>query len=94
MSRDPLKDLDDFKYTYELHEDFTTFPTFSTVTMRTDIFSALMNCPGIPKFNPMMLLHGEQKTEIFHPLPPSGSIKNRIKLADIQDKGKGAVLFI
>lgn len=55
--------------TYELHEDFRVFPTFATCAHRTDIFKVdqkninlkktLTTCPGIPNFNPMMLLHGE-----------------------------------
>lgn len=93
FSTDPMCE-EDFKFTYELADGFTTFPTVSTVTNRFDLFKGLLNNPGLPRFNPMMLLHGEQTTECFSPLPTSGKIINVPKVEDIQDKGKGALLIV
>lgn len=41
-----------------------------------------------------MLLHGEQTTEQFQPLPTTGKVINMPKIEDIQDKGKGALLIV
>jgi hypothetical protein len=49
--------------------------------------------PGL-KFNPMMLLHGEQYVRINNPLAFSGSISNTAKVTGVYDKGKGVVLQI
>ncbi len=82
FSEDPLRE-EDYKFTYELSDGFTTFPTISTVTQKFDLFKGLLGNPGLPKFNPMMLLHGEQSTEVFAPLPTSGKIINQPKIEDI-----------
>lgn len=55
---DPMNESD-LPYTYELHDEFRVFPTFACVLPKLDIFKALTSCPGLPNFNPMMLLHGE-----------------------------------
>jgi acyl dehydratase len=44
------------------------------------------------KFNPAMLVHGEQEIELFGPLPASGSVSVTSKLAGIYDKGSGALV--
>jgi hypothetical protein len=49
--------------------------------------------PGL-KFNPMMLLHGEQYVSIRNPLALSGTISNTAKVTGVYDKGKGVVLQI
>jgi len=56
FSRDPLK-RDDFKFTYEYDSDFRPFPT-NVVTV-TQVTLDRLRVPGLPEFNPMMLLHGE-----------------------------------
>jgi len=33
-----------------------------------------INNPGMPKFNPMSLLHGEESLEIFSPIQPDTTI--------------------
>ena len=68
FSSDPLKE-EDFKFTYELAHGFTTFPTFSSVVDIFALFDQLAECPGFPKFNESLLLHGEQSTQILNPLP-------------------------
>eukprot|EP00922_Rhytidocystis_sp_ex-Travisia-forbesii_P046343 GHVS01069083.1.p1 GENE.GHVS01069083.1~~GHVS01069083.1.p1 ORF type:complete len:386 (-),score=78.42 GHVS01069083.1:323-1480(-) len=52
----------DLKFTYEFSPEFSVLPSFPVVlTSFDDMFEGLNNCSGIPNFNPMMLLHGEQK---------------------------------
>ena len=51
---------DHFKWTYENEDGFSIFPTMNVLAIKNG-FEELFNCPGLPEFNPMMLLHGEQK---------------------------------
>lgn len=57
---------DDFKFTYEYDADFRPFPT-NVVTV-TQISEKSFRVPGLPDFNPMMLLHGEQDVQFVTPL--------------------------
>ena len=84
---------DDLRYTYELKEDFTVFPTAGTTFLLISaVFGPLTECPGMPNFNPMMLLHGEQKIELYKPITPNVKLVTSIKVADVADKGKGALV--
>jgi len=79
------------RFTYELNQDFSVFPTIGATFLEIEkVFGPLANCPGIPKFNPMMILHGEHKIEIFKPVQPNVKIFTTGKISDIVDKGKGA----
>jgi acyl dehydratase len=51
-----------------------------------------LTIPDFPKFNPMMLLHGEQKTEALKPLDPNNSYTSQCEIADVADKVKGALV--
>src|SRR5690606_34551829 len=44
------------------------------------------------KFNPMMLVHGEQALEIKKPLPVEGTIQCTPTVRDIFDKGSGMLI--
>ena len=50
--------------------------------------------PGIPEFNPMMLLHGEESVEIMQPIEPESTVRVQETLIDVQDKGKATVLIV
>jgi hypothetical protein len=41
-----------------------------TFALRVQEIENISNIPGIPKFNPMMLLHGEENLEIYKNLVP------------------------
>src|ERR1700753_49690 len=43
-------------------------------------------------FNPAMLVHSAQATELARPIPAEGTLKATGKIAAIYDKGKGAVI--
>ena len=42
----------------------------------------------------MMLLHGEQKLEIFKPFPKKQNVEVKTEIVDVADKGKGALVSI
>lgn len=93
-SSDPMnvKDLD---FTYELAEDFKIFPTIGAVFYPLDLaFEALRDCPGMPDFNPMMLLHGEEMLKLYRPLKPDHVYQVQGIIEDIQDKSKGALVIV
>lgn len=50
--------------------------------------------PGIPQFNPMMLLHGEEKIELISPIENDTTLVVTEKVHDLQDKGKATVMVI
>jgi len=91
FSKDPLNEKD-LKFTYELNDNFSVFPTYATCVHKTDLFESLIAAPGLPKFNAMMLLHGEHKLEIFKPLQPGAKLETTGKISNVADKGKGALL--
>jgi len=94
FSQDPLAKTD-LAFTYELSDDFKVFPTYATSILDISaVAEAVSNCPGLPEFNPMGLLHG-MHTLIFHkPLKPEATYYQKSWIEDIQDKEKGAVLLI
>lgn len=79
----------DLKFTTE--ENLATLPTFGVIPP----FKALMEMLEVPEIdiNMVMLLHGEQYLEIKKsPLPTSGSLISKPKIANVYDKGKGALI--
>ncbi|MCL4871323.1 MAG: MaoC family dehydratase N-terminal domain-containing protein [Anaerolineae bacterium] len=88
---DPL-DPEELKFVYELSPAFTPLPTMA-VTFPFDAIGNLMNVPGM-RFNPMMLLHGEQELDLLRPLPIQAALTNEAKITHVYDKGSGALLMI
>jgi acyl dehydratase len=76
---------------------FTTENTKDTPQQVLPTFAVIVGGGGIPfdkigSFNPAMLVHGEQRIELFGPLPVEGDIQTTGRVANIWDKGKGAVI--
>ncbi len=91
---DPL-DQDELKFVYELSGGgFQVIPTFAVIFSKAlnDLFLT-GDIAGI-KYNPMMVVHGEQQLEILQPLPPAATVESTSKIIDIQDKGSGLLLII
>jgi peroxisomal enoyl-CoA hydratase 2 len=65
FSKDPMN-RDHFKFTYEFDGDFRPFPT-NAVTI-AQVSEKSFKVPGLPDFNPMMLLHGEEDVQFIKPL--------------------------
>lgn len=94
ISRDPMN-LKDLNYTYERADEFKVVPTFGvTVGSGNAVFEGLLNCPGLPEFNPMMLLHGEHKFELLKPFPKKQKVTIKAEITDVADKIKGALVSI
>lgn len=74
------------QYTYE--NGLKALPSYAVIP----VFETLMGMLDVPglEFNPLMLLHGEQYTEILKPpLPVQATVANEARIAAIYDKGPG-----
>jgi acyl dehydratase len=93
FSRDQMK-VEDHYYTSELKDDdFRVFPTnATTICSGSEVFNMIIDCPGMPEFNPMALLHGEQETYLYKPLKVNQDYISEVELTDVADKKKGALL--
>ncbi|KAH1244200.1 Enoyl-CoA hydratase 2, peroxisomal [Glycine max] len=87
-------DADELKYVYHENgqESIKVLPTFSTLLVLRSGASGY-NLPGL-KYDPRLLLHGQQYIELYKPLPSSCHIHNKVSLAGLHDKGKAAILEI
>jgi 3-hydroxyacyl-CoA dehydrogenase/3a,7a,12a-trihydroxy-5b-cholest-24-enoyl-CoA hydratase len=91
-AKDP-HDPKELQFVYELNgAGFHALPTFA-VTFPFVVLEQIMDVPGL-KFNPMLLLHGEQYLELKRPLPTSGTFTQQAKINKVYDKGKGALIVI
>ncbi|XP_072537991.1 peroxisomal multifunctional enzyme type 2 [Salminus brasiliensis] len=88
------KEPDHLKFLYEGHEDFSCLPTFAVIAAQASMMEGgLSTVPGL-SFDPTRLLHGEQYLELYKPLPTSGTLTSKASIADILDKGSGAVILL
>ncbi len=69
--------------------DQVVFPTFPVV-MGYGAGRGVMS--NIGKFNPAMLVHGQQAVTLARPIPPEGTATLTSRLTDMFDKGKAAVV--
>uniref|UniRef100_A0A8D2ZU51 Peroxisomal multifunctional enzyme type 2 n=1 Tax=Scophthalmus maximus TaxID=52904 RepID=A0A8D2ZU51_SCOMX len=87
------KDPDHLRFLYEGHPDFSCLPTFGVILSQAVLMDGgLLSVPGI-NIDPTQVLHGEHYLEIFKPLPTSGPLTSEATIADILDKGSGAVIL-
>lgn len=82
-----------YNFTYENGDDFQSFPTLAVVLAhRSSLVGSTI--PGMPSFNPMMLLHGEESLEILKPIEPEMNLIIQESIADLQDKKKATVMVV
>ncbi|KAI8055435.1 hypothetical protein BDF22DRAFT_618267 [Syncephalis plumigaleata] len=83
----------DLPFVYEGSSNFSPLPTFGVIPA----FAGMNHVPYdeiLPSFNPMLLLHGEQYLEIRGSLATSGKLTQTVRVIDVLDKGKSAVVVI
>jgi 3-hydroxyacyl-CoA dehydrogenase/3a,7a,12a-trihydroxy-5b-cholest-24-enoyl-CoA hydratase len=94
-AQDPLDDRE-LRHVYELHRDgFTVLPTFAVAPALQAMFKLAQEgkqAPGL-RYGFERVLHGEQYTELRRPLPPRAQLTHHVKIKDIFDKGKNAVVI-
>ena len=79
---------DELQFTYE--RDLKVLPTFGVIPA----FPALFAMGTAMSVNPMMVLHGEQRIELYGPIPTRGTLTTTPTIRAIYDKGKGALLVV
>jgi 3-hydroxyacyl-CoA dehydrogenase/3a,7a,12a-trihydroxy-5b-cholest-24-enoyl-CoA hydratase len=94
-AKDPL-DTKELAYVYELNGDgfkmLPTFPVAPALKAVYELTKAGKQAPGL-HYGFDRVLHGEQYTEIRAPWPKHGKIIQKVKIKDIFDKGKGALVI-
>ncbi len=89
-------DAKELSYVYEMAgEGFKMVPTFPVVAVLRAIFDLAKEgkqAPGL-HYGFDRILHGEQYTEVRAPWPTSGKLIQKIKIKDIFDKGKNALVI-
>ncbi|KAG8011790.1 Peroxisomal multifunctional enzyme type 2 [Nibea albiflora] len=88
------KDPDHLRFLYEGHPDFSCLPTFGVIPSQAAMMDGgLSSVPGL-NIDFTQVLHGEQYLELYRPLPTSGKLTSEATIADVLDKGSGAVILL
>jgi acyl dehydratase len=80
----------ELEYVYEAR--LKVLPSFSVIPA-FGALGGMIAVDGID-INPMMILHGEQRTVLHKPLPTSAKVTSSGRITDVFDKGKGAAVVI
>jgi len=87
-------DPDHLRFLYEGHPDFSCLPTFGVILSQAAMMDGgLASVPGL-NIDFTQVLHGEQFLEIYKPLPTSGTLTSQATVADVLDKGSGALILL
>ena len=91
-NHDPMNS-EDLKYTYENHQNFTILPSF-TAQFSVLGLDKIHDCEGLPDYDHMSLLHGEQRLIIHKPLKIGQELISENSIVDIADKKSGALVTV
>ena len=86
----PPTDPGELAYTYE--KNLVVLPSFAVIPAMSSL-PGLAQVPGL-EFNWAMLLHGEQEVILQRPVPPEATLETSARIAEIYDKGKGALAIL
>ncbi|XP_067424690.1 peroxisomal multifunctional enzyme type 2 isoform X2 [Emydura macquarii macquarii] len=87
------KDPDHLKFLFEGSEEFCCLPSFGVIPAQASMLGGLSSVPGL-NIDFTKVLHGEQYLELYKPFPTSGQLTSESTIADILDKGSGAVILL
>ncbi|XP_019410537.1 PREDICTED: peroxisomal multifunctional enzyme type 2 [Crocodylus porosus] len=88
------KDPDHLKFLFEGSEEFCCLPSFGVIPAQASMLEGgLTSVPGLD-IDFTKLLHGEQYLEMYKPFPTSGELTSEMTIADVLDKGSGAVILL
>ncbi|XP_061881528.1 peroxisomal multifunctional enzyme type 2 [Entelurus aequoreus] len=88
------KDPDHLRFLYEGHPDFSCLPTFGVIPSQAAMMDGgLSAVPGL-NIDFTQVLHGEQYLELYKTFPTSGSLTSQASIADVLDKGSGALILL
>uniref|UniRef100_A0A3Q1F536 Hydroxysteroid (17-beta) dehydrogenase 4 n=1 Tax=Acanthochromis polyacanthus TaxID=80966 RepID=A0A3Q1F536_9TELE len=88
------KDPDHLRFLYEGSQDFSCLPTFGVIPSQAAMMEGgLSSVPGL-NIDFTQVLHGEQYLELYKPLPTSGKLTSEATIADVLDKGSGALILL
>lgn len=92
VSKDPMN-LNDLKFTNEHEIDFKVLPSFATCLIEgNNSPKHFQTIPGMPKFNPSLSLHLEQKLAFYQEFRRAGNLATDYTFTDIADKRIGAMI--
>ena len=86
----PPTDPRELSYTYE--SNLEVLPSFGTIPASPSL-AAVTSARGVD-INWALLLHGEQDLEIERPIPLSGKVVSRPRIAHVYDKGRAALIVV
>ncbi len=86
---DPPTDPIELGYAYE--GNLRAIPTFGTIPPFELFMQGMMNLDGLD-ISLAQVLHGEQSLVVHQRIPTSGTVMQKGRLAEIHDKGSGALL--
>lgn len=87
-------DKDFLQFLYENSENFSTLPTFGSIITMSGVFKLFGGSDFPVKIDPTQLLHGEEYLEVIKPLSGHSSLRSESRVADVMDKGRGAVFVV
>ena len=80
---------DELDFVYE--KNLKVLPTYAVIAGMSAMGGMMDVLQGV---NPAMLVHGEQRIELRGPIPTSGKLTGKGRIAAIYDKGSGALLVV